>query len=69
MLTNRDYSNSQTNITFNFGPAMPSAVSEISKNTGTEVTLVQGTYTSGTGALVITLAPGEGRLFALPVGY
>lgn len=69
MLTNRDYNNTQTNITFNFSPAMPADVTEISKTTGAEVALVQGTYTSGTGALTVTLQPGEGRLFALPAGY
>ncbi len=67
MLTNRDYNNSRT-LDFNFS-SKPSGITEVSKTTGTEVSLVQGTYNSGTGVLNITLLPGEGRLFALPSGF
>ncbi|MFC5407443.1 discoidin domain-containing protein [Cohnella soli] len=67
MLTNRDYNNSKT-LDFNFS-TKPSAITEVSKTTGAEVSLVQGTYSSGTGVLNITLLPGEGRLFALPTGF
>ncbi|MFC5402519.1 discoidin domain-containing protein [Cohnella soli] len=67
MLTNRDYNNSRT-LDFNFS-SKPSAITEISKTTGAEGALVQGTYNSTTGILNITLLPGEGRLFALPSGF
>ncbi|QNK58879.1 hypothetical protein [Paenibacillus sp. PAMC21692] len=68
MLVNREYNFVKTNIPFNLNPK-PATLTEISKTTGAEVPLVQGTYTAGTGVLNITLAQGEGRLFALPVGY
>ncbi|UKS27947.1 discoidin domain-containing protein [Paenibacillus sp. HWE-109] len=67
MLTNRDYNNSRS-LDFNFS-SKPSALSEISKTTGTEGSLVQGTYNATTGVLNMTLLPGEGRLIALPTGF
>jgi hypothetical protein len=65
MLTNRDYLNART-LNFNFNPR-PSGLTEISKTSGSEVS-VPG-YNAALGDLNITLNPGEGRLFALPDGY
>ncbi|MFD0696607.1 discoidin domain-containing protein [Paenibacillus sp. GCM10027628] len=67
MLTNRDYNSSRT-LDFNFS-SKPSAITEISKTTGAEGALAQGTYNATTGVLSMTLLPGEGRLFALPSGF
>lgn len=64
MLFNRDTANSQT-VLFMFNPK-PAGVTEISKTTGTEVSTP---YDPVTGFLNLTFAPGDGRLFALPVGY
>ncbi|MFD0693165.1 discoidin domain-containing protein [Paenibacillus sp. GCM10027628] len=66
MLTNRDYNNSRT-LDFNFS-SKPSGLTEISKTTGAEGSLAQGTYNATNGILNITLLPGEGRLIALPAG-
>jgi hypothetical protein len=65
MLTLRDYISSRT-VTFNFNPK-PASITEISKITGLEVA-VPG-YSSATGNVTLTFAKGEGKLFALPVGY
>lgn len=65
MIVNRDLLNTN-NYTFNISPK-PTAITEISKSTGQEINT---SYNSSTGALTVTsMAPGEGRLYALPSGY
>lgn len=64
MAVNRDFSSSRT-ITFTLNPK-PSAITEISKSTGSEIST---NYNSGTGLVSASFAPGEGKLFALPTGY
>ncbi len=68
MLTDRDYSANKT-YTFQFDPSnKPASLTEVSKTTGNEVN--SGfSYQASTGQLTVTFLPGEGRLFALPVGY
>nr|WP_286672464.1 discoidin domain-containing protein [Cohnella hashimotonis] len=62
MVTNRDTVNSRT-VSFTLSPK-PSAVTEISKTTGAEVAT---NYDAATGAMSASFAPGEGRLYALPL--
>ncbi len=62
MVTNRDTVNSRT-VSFTLSPK-PSAVTEISKTTGGEVAT---NYNPATGAMSAAFAPGEGRLYALPL--
>lgn len=66
MLVNRDYNNART-VNFNLNPK-PASITEVSKTTGLEVS-TGFTYTASTGVLNVSLAKGEGRLFALPAGY
>jgi len=62
MVTNRDTINSRT-VSFVL-PSKPGAVTEVSKTTGTEVST---NYNVSTGTLSSSFAPGEGRLYALPL--
>ncbi|WP_256756860.1 discoidin domain-containing protein [Cohnella sp. WQ 127256] len=62
MVTNRDITNSRT-VSFVL-PSKPSAVTEVSKTTGAEVST---NYNSITGTLSSSFAPGEGRLYVLPL--
>lgn len=64
MIANRDYVNSTT-VTFVLNPK-PTTVTEVSKTTGLEVAT---NYSYSTGRLSTTFSPGEGKLYALPVGY
>lgn len=64
MVTNRDYINSRS-ITFILNPK-PTSVKEISKITGKEV---YTNYSRITGKLSSTFAPGEGKLYVMPIGY
>jgi hypothetical protein len=64
MVVNRDTHNSRT---LNFSiPTKPLEVKGISKVTGQEVNT---TYNASTGLMSASFAPGEGKLFALPIGY
>lgn len=67
MITNRDY-NMTRDIHFYVNPK-PASMTEISKTTGAEVAVTNTSYNPSNGVLYITLQPGEGRLFAMPVGY
>ncbi len=60
MVVNRDYVNSRT-LSFNL-PSKPSAVTEVSKSTGAEVST---NYSNTTGDISATFLPGEGKLYAL----
>jgi len=62
LAVNRSLTDSATYY-FNVSPA-PATVTEISKSTGTEVAT---NYNSG--VLSESFSPGEGKLYALPVGY
>ncbi|GGD83313.1 carbohydrate binding domain-containing protein [Paenibacillus nasutitermitis] len=64
MVVNRDYANSQT-LSFTL-PSKPSAVTEVSKTTGSEV----GTnYNNATGAISASFLPGEGKLYAISTDF
>jgi hypothetical protein len=65
MVVNRSVTQPRT-VTFQLGPSKPSDVKEISKTTGAEVST---DYNASTGTLTVSFLPGEGRLFALPLGY
>lgn len=62
MVVNRDYANART-VSFAISPK-PANVAEISKSTGLETST---DYNATTGMLTSSLAPGEGRLYALPL--
>ncbi|GGD94780.1 carbohydrate binding domain-containing protein [Paenibacillus nasutitermitis] len=64
MVVNKDTTNTRT-FTFNLSPK-PTTVTEISKTTGAEIVT---SYSSTTGSLSASFAPGEGRLYALPSTY
>ncbi|MCD9023154.1 discoidin domain-containing protein [Cohnella silvisoli] len=65
MLSNRDYISART-VSFQLNPK-PSDLTEISKTTGLEVA-VPG-YNASTGIVTLTFSEGEGKLFALPIGF
>ncbi|MFC5403235.1 hypothetical protein [Cohnella soli] len=64
MVVNRDIGSART-VSFTLSPK-PASVKEISKSNGTEINT---NYNAATGAISATFAAGEGKLFALPVGY
>ncbi|WJH32652.1 carbohydrate binding domain-containing protein [Paenibacillus sp. CC-CFT747] len=64
MVVNRDYANSKT-LSFNL-PSKPSAVTEISKSTGGEVST---NYSNATGNISSTFLPGEGKLYAISTDF
>jgi hypothetical protein len=64
MVVNRDMTTSRS-ISVEI-PSKPTAVTEVSKSTGAEVST---SYNATTGVLSQTFLPGEGRLFAVSTDY
>ncbi|WP_221414189.1 hypothetical protein [Paenibacillus sp. 598K] len=64
LVVNRDNANART-LSFNVNPR-PSAVTEVSKQTGAETST---NYNAATGVISASFQPGEGKLYALPAGY
>jgi len=64
MIVNKDYKSSKT-VKFFILPS-PQTITEISRRTGLEIIV---DYKASSGELVLDFSPGDGRLFALPIGY
>lgn len=64
MVVNRDHANSRT-LSFNL-PSKPTAITEVSKSTGAEVST---TYSNVTGNISASFLPGEGKLYAISTDF